>query len=276
MKEVKRVKKWSKRRKWWLALMLILPIVAILRILVSTVFWFIANLSVSAAYEISEYWYDYWSGTPLIYTIKAAINRLLWMISTFWLISFIPWLIMLLKPDTDYDPNIELKTKSSDLDNVYETDFDINSLEKSDIQEMKYNWLITKLHIAWAVIFNILTLWVFSTMYYWLRHSDLPKIRKDDFSAWKAIWYLFIPFYNLYWVYIFWTRFVDRLNFQHTIRNGKKPVSRGLMIAFIIIIYVSLIIPYIGIVNIIIWSILAWQMQSAINGLVEEKENLWK
>lgn len=279
-REVNRVKKWSKRRKWWLFLVLIEPIIMVIWLVVSVIFWSINN-TVSAQYDwywSSNYWNYYWydsydyydnyRSASLLDTIKSAINWLLWILSTLWLIGFVPWVLMLAKPDTDYDPDIKLKTKLSDLYNVYDEDFDINSLPRSDISEMKYNWLISKLHVAWAVILNILTLWWFSIIYYWLKYSDLPKIKEDDYCAWKAIWYLFIPFYNLYRICVFWLRLVDRLNFQYTIRGKTKPISRSLAITCIVFNF----IPYLNFASIgILQSVLVWKMQNAINSLVSEK-----
>lgn len=258
-REVNGVKKWSKRRKWWLVLMLMIPAVIVIWLLVSVIFWFIGTASAGASYNST--------GVSLLYTIRSFISRILSMLSMFWIIWFIPWLIMFLKPDTDYDSEIELKTKSSDLYHAYEPYFNISSLPNSDIQNMKYNWFISRLHVARAVIFNVLTFWLFSTMYYGLKHSDLPKIKPDDFSAWKAIGYLFIPFYNLYRFCVFWLRLVDRVNFQYTLRDKEGPVSRTLTIVFLVFSY----IPYLNFINIVLWNILVWQLQSAINGLVAEK-----
>ena len=63
---------------------------------------------------------------------------------------------MLAKPDTDYDPNIDLETDPKNLNNIYKEQ-NISNYKKKDIKNIKYNGFITKIHVAWAVILNILT-----------------------------------------------------------------------------------------------------------------------
>ncbi len=90
-------KKWSPRRKWWLTLMLILPVIIVIWILISFVFWFVGR----GAYE--PWFSGYLSDSSLLGTIRNVINRFLWMFSIIWIIWFIPWLIMFLIPDKDYN-----------------------------------------------------------------------------------------------------------------------------------------------------------------------------
>lgn len=252
IRSTNKVKRRSKRRKLGLILVLIIPIIGVSRFLITIIFrllrsstWSLENLSI----------------------IKNFINRILWLFSLFWLIWLIPWIIILAKSDSDYDSNIKLETNPRKLNNIYKEQ-DISNLPKRDIENMKHNSLVIKLHVAWAVVLNILTFWTFSIFYYWLIHSDLPKIKEDDFSAWKAIWFLFIPFFNIYRIFVFWLRLVDRINFQYTLRGYEKPISRKLTIAYLIICC----IPYVNLVSIfILENILVYQIQNTINTLVDEK-----
>ena len=84
---------------------------------------------------------------------------------------------------------------------------------------------------TWAVIaLSIVTLGIFGVVYHGMKHSKLPVVRPDDFGAGKAIGFLFIPFFNLYWTFVFWNRLADRLNFQYKLRAAPPPDSRDLAI----------------------------------------------
>jgi hypothetical protein len=84
---------------------------------------------------------------------------------------------------------------------------------------------------TWAVIvLSIVTLGIFGVVYHGMKHSKLPQVRPDDFGAGKAIGFLFIPFFNLYWTFVFWNRLADRINFQYKLRGAPPPVSRDLAI----------------------------------------------
>lgn len=255
--------KWSSRRKWWLALILIIPITGVVWLICSIIFRFIGT----GAY--ADYYWATYTWTSLIDTIRMAINWLLWMISMFWMIWFMPWLAMLLKKDKEYDSYIDLKTEDLELEWVYQKEFKIDSLPKSDVSNIMYHWFKCELHTARVVVLNILSLWLFWTVYCWLHHSDLPHIKEDDFTATKWIWFLLIPFFNLYWVCKFWLRLVNRVNFQFKLRNKKEPVSKWLAITYVILQY----IPYVNLVAIpIFWSIVTWQIESAVRRLAEENE----
>lgn len=173
--------------------------------------------------------------------------------------------------DTDYNPNIELIAKQSDLVDVYKTSFKISLLSNEDIENIKYNWFVTKLNLFLVAFLNVITLWWFFYGYYWNKHKDLPKIKEDDPFERNIIWN-HIPFYNIYKDINYRLRLVDRLNFQHKIRGKKNPISRVLMVIDLIFFWW---LPILNIIpNITIWSFLVFQIQSAINDLVDEKEYL--
>lgn len=265
-KKVELAEKWSIRRKWGLALVLIIPITGVLWFIFSLIFRFISTAWWSAyAYWDVYTWNPWWESMLMV--INKVVNRLLWMIAMFWLIWFIPWLAMLIKKDKKYNPYIQLKTYRHELEPVYQEYFNTESLPKQDITNMKYHWFKGELHTAWVVIFNILTLGLFWTIYCWLHHTDLPHIKEDDFTATKGIWFLFIPFFNLYWICKFWLRLVNRINFQFKLRGRELPVSKWLAITFLVLQY----IPYLNILGILIfWSIMVGQIESGVRKLAIE------
>jgi len=149
------------------------------------------------------------------------------------------------------------------LEHAYEQYFNVNVLAPEMRESLKRHGM-KKFPTAVAILLHFVTLGIFTIIYYGLKHSELPKVKADDFSAGKAIGFLFIPFYNIYWEFKFWLRLCDRINFQFRLRNLGSPVPRGLLLATIIVG----LIPY---VNLISWAILLpisiGFIQSAINKL---------
>jgi len=60
-------------------------------------------------------------------------------------------------------------------------------------------------------------------------------IKHDDFKARKAVGFMLIPLFNLYWEFRFWFRLIDRVNFQSRLRKLPTIISRRLMLATIIV-----------------------------------------
>lgn len=118
---------------------------------------------------------------------------------------------------------------------------------------------------AVVVLLHFLTLGIFTMIYMGLHHGKLPVVAHDDPSAGKAIGFLFIPFYNIYWNFIFWLRLCDRINFQYQMRGMAPSAPRGLALATIIVN----MIPYVGFVvgYIIMMPILVGILQSKVNEL---------
>lgn len=149
------------------------------------------------------------------------------------------------------------------MEHVYESYFNVNDIAP-DMRESLKRHGMRKFPTAVAILLHFVTLGIFTIIYYGLKHSELPKIKSDDFSAGRAIGFLFIPFYNIYWEFKFWLRLCDRINFQCKLRNMGSPVPRGLLLATVIVG----LIPYI---NLISWAILLpisiGFIQSAINKL---------
>jgi hypothetical protein len=141
-------------------------------------------------------------------------------------------------------------------------------------EEQRREWMRHELKgfPSWVVVvLSILTFGIFGTIYHGLKHSKLPKVRDDDFGALKGLLFLLIPFFNLYWVFVFWLRLVDRINFQHRLRGGAPPINRDLTLWTVILTIASFIIPFAGLASSIMALILAGQIQTAANQLAREE-----
>jgi DNA-directed RNA polymerase subunit RPC12/RpoP len=123
--------------------------------------------------------------------------------------------------------------------------------------------------VAVAILLHFITLAIFSFFHFNLMHGKLPKVRPDDPSAGKAIGFMFIPFYNFYWVFFCFNRLCLRVDEQRTQRGLPPSNLRGLSIAMC----VTMIIPYINFL--FCWPILApiffGMMRSSVNELVSSE-----
>ncbi len=147
---------------------------------------------------------------------------------------------------------------------VYDEGFDLNRVPAAQREGFKKHTLFEPFSVAGAIILHFVTLGIFTFIFMGLKHSRLPRIRPDDFSAGKAIGFLFIPFFNLYWIFIFWLRLTDRINFQFRLRNLPPPIARGLVLAAVIVG----LIPYAGVVSwLALYPIVIAQIQGACNQL---------
>ncbi len=167
----------------------------------------------------------------------------------------------------DDKSNVNLTTFQ--LSNVYAKSFDINSIPDKQRENFEKHLIIMRFPVWLAVVLSIFTLNMFGTFYYGLKHSQLPRIKSDDFFGGKAIGYLFIPFFNFYWIFIFWLRLIDKINFQFKLRNQQAPIPKGLVLATVIIS----VIPYVGYISyFILFPIVIGITQSACNTLAADRD----
>jgi len=160
-----------------------------------------------------------------------------------------------------------------ELVNVYEEGFNLAVIPPEQKAEMMRHGIVTTFPTAGAVILGIITLNIFALIYFGLKHSKLPRIKSDDFGAGRAIGFIFIPFFNFYWIFVFWGRLADRINLQFRLRGELPPVSKGLAVAIPILTVTSLI-PFVGIATgltnlFILIPIIGSQIQNASNRLAE-------
>jgi hypothetical protein len=152
--------------------------------------------------------------------------------------------------------------------NPYDRHYDLSQVS----EEQRQAWMQHELteFPTWAVIvLTILTLGIFGVIYHGLKHGKLPKVKSDDFGAGKGIGFLLIPFFNLYWQFVFWLRLVDRINFQYRLRGAQPPISRDLALWTIILALVGAFIFITTPFALVMALIVAGQIQSATNRLVK-------
>lgn len=118
-----------------------------------------------------------------------------------------------------------------------------------------------------AVLAHFLSFGLFTFIWLNLMHGKLPKVRDDDPSAGKAIGFMFIPLFNLYWVFFSYTRLCQRLNEQRRLAGLPEDVPGGLAIAMCVL----LVIPYCGqlIAFLFLAPIFLGIVQSKVNELAE-------
>jgi hypothetical protein len=130
---------------------------------------------------------------------------------------------------------------------------------------------LTTFSVAGAAILNVVTSGLFGLIFYGIQHGKLPRASRRDFGTGRAIGFMFIPFYNLYWAFRFWCGLADRINLQLRLRNPSHPlVPRSLAIA-VCILKICGMVPYLGCLvvpaEIICEVVLVCKVQDAINSL---------
>ena len=151
------------------------------------------------------------------------------------------------------------------LEHAYGMMFEVSKIPPQQAERFRRHEFGSTFPTALAVVLHFLTLGIFTMIFHGLKHSRLAAVRHDDFRAGKAIGFLFIPFFNLYWIFIFWQRLADRINFQYRLRGLPNPVNRGLVTTTCVLS----VIPYIGttFAFLIFIPIVSGQIQSACNQL---------
>lgn len=95
-----------------------------------------------------------------------------------------------------------------------------------------------------AVFLHFITFGIFSWIHFGLMHDRLPRVRHDDPSAVKAICFMLIPFFNVfYWRFFEGIRICDRINEQRHVAGLPPTAPRGMAIAYGVV----MILPYINI-----------------------------
>ena len=118
---------------------------------------------------------------------------------------------------------------------------------------------------ALVILLHYVSLGIFTTVWLNLMHGKMPRIRADDPSAARAIGFLFIPFFNFYWVFFTYHRLCVRINEQRARAGLVGRVPTGLAITMCIV----MLIPYVGVVCFLVLApIFAGIVQSRVNELV--------
>jgi serine/threonine protein kinase len=120
-----------------------------------------------------------------------------------------------------------------------------------------------------AVLLHYLTFGLFSMIHFGLQHDRFPEAQSNDPNAAKAVGFMFIPYFNLYWGVFAPYRLAERINLQTQIRGRGDAVSK----TFILVSAIFGIFPYLNILfGIPFWGIGVYQLQKAINALADEAE----
>jgi len=128
---------------------------------------------------------------------------------------------------------------------------------------------LTEFSTAGAVLLSLFVPF-FSVIFYGIVHGKLPQRRPDDPSTGKAIGFMFIPFFNLYWICFFWVRLCTRIN-DERVRVGLAPTApRGLVVAMLWC-YLGMFIPIVNLLVLVAEAVMLItvivQLQGSINEL---------
>lgn len=152
-------------------------------------------------------------------------------------------------------------------EDIYYDTFDLKKVKPSDKKKFMKTGL-NHFSVAGAVLLHIITLGLFSLIYYGIAHARFPKIKKNDCGAGAAIGFMFIPFFNLYWTFFYWLRLTDRINLQLEFRNINKKIPKALILTT----RIFSVIPYLNLLVLpILSSICIGYVQSGINKIVASK-----
>lgn len=126
------------------------------------------------------------------------------------------------------------------------------------------------------ILLHFVSCGIFTAIWLNLMHGKMPKIRPDDPSAGKAIGFLFIPFFNLYWIFFTYHRLCLRINEQREAAGLQGKVPTGLATTMCVLMVLG-VIPMVGVVtglaSFIIVAVFAGIVQSKVNELVQATRN---
>ncbi len=132
----------------------------------------------------------------------------------------------------------------------------------------KWYWI----HLLWGFlttclivgIFGLLASAIYQLMLIYKLWSLIPRERAETTPG-KAIGFLFIPIFNLYWIFVAFHGLAKGLNNELRSVAPNKQVSEGLSLTFCVLSLIGLI-PYVGIIalpNVVIVIILMKQLATA-------------
>jgi len=124
---------------------------------------------------------------------------------------------------------------------------------------------LTELSSGLVVLLHLITGGLFSTIWFGMMHGKMPVNRHDDPSAGKAIGFMFIPLFNIYWMFFMYGRLCTRINEQRVMRGLAPTAPKGLLIAALILMLTGCGSP-IG--AFILMPIFVCLTQSSVNELI--------
>lgn len=135
--------------------------------------------------------------------------------------------------------------------------------------DLRRRGIFFKRYPPWVmVLLTVFTLGIY--MQFWLNHwhGIMPKRRTDDPGTGRAIGFLFIPFFNYYWVFESVLRLCTRLDEEFAEAGLATRCPREL-IRWTVISNVVPYINYLGLLLPVLPAIVVGQMQSRVNQLAD-------
>ncbi|MFC1617882.1 zinc ribbon domain-containing protein [Patescibacteria group bacterium] len=117
------------------------------------------------------------------------------------------------------------------------------------------------------ILFHYLTFGIFSIIWLGLQHGKMPRIRHDDPSVGAAIGFMFIPFFNWYWIFFNYLRLEMRINEQLYWAKNPDYISHGITLATCI-----MAIVFGGLAFLVFYPIFIYDVQTKINWLAYARQ----
>jgi hypothetical protein len=128
---------------------------------------------------------------------------------------------------------------------------------------------LPSLNPAVAALYHFITFGLFSLFHYQSLHDRLPKNRKDDPSAARAIGFMFIPVFNLWWMFFASLRLLERIDEQRRLAGLREWPLKALCVSML----VMLLIPYVNVFSLlVVHPVFIASLQASINELVKATE----
>lgn len=112
---------------------------------------------------------------------------------------------------------------------------------------------LTTAPIGQFLLWNFLSFNIFGAVYLNLLHGRMPRLRHNDPSAGQAIGFLFIPFFNLYWMFFTYLRLVERLDEQRAMRAMRPAGLRKLALYNCILTLVCVFLWFLAVPSLVQW-----------------------
>jgi len=103
-------------------------------------------------------------------------------------------------------------------DEVYHESFNLQGVNHA-LRAYWGSWRPNRFPTAAAILLDIVTCTLFGLIYYGVKFGELPKASRRDFGAGMAIGLMFVPLFQLYWLFRFVLGLCDRINLQVRLRG---------------------------------------------------------
>jgi hypothetical protein len=119
---------------------------------------------------------------------------------------------------------------------------------------------------VWAAgLLHFFTAGLFSIIFYGIQQGKMPRAKHNDPTTGQSIGFMFIPFFNWYWIFFNSLRLCDRITLQYRLRGSNDEAPRGLVLAAA----VCSVIPYVGFLSLfVLWTVATCLLQWKINSLI--------